>query len=59
LLKNGTKLTGILKDVNENKATITVKRKEKKEDAKRKEILLLHLTFPLEDIKYTKYLIRF
>jgi ribosome maturation factor RimP len=59
LLKNGTKLIGILKDITENEATITVERKEKKEDAKRKETILLHLTFKYEDIKYTKYLIRF
>ncbi|MDR1583256.1 MAG: ribosome assembly cofactor RimP [Prevotellaceae bacterium] len=57
LLKNKTKLTGILKEANENEVTVTVERKEKKE--KRKEILLLHLTFKYEDIKYTKYLIRF
>jgi ribosome maturation factor RimP len=59
LLKNGTKLTGILKEATENEATVTVERKEKKEGAKRKETLLLHLTFPYKDIKYTKYLIRF
>jgi ribosome maturation factor RimP len=59
LLKNGTKLTGILKDATENEATITVERKEKKEDSKRKETILLHLTFKYEDIKYTKYLMKF
>jgi ribosome maturation factor RimP len=59
LLKNGTKLTGILKEANENEATVTVERKEKKEGAKRKETVLYHLPFKYEEIKYTKYLIRF
>ncbi|MDR2384806.1 MAG: ribosome assembly cofactor RimP [Tannerella sp.] len=59
LLKNGTKLSGILKDADENAATVTVERKVEKEGSKRKETLLSHLTFKYEDIKYTKYLIRF
>ena len=59
MLKNGTKLTGTLVEATEESVTIAVKRKEQKVDAKRKAVLLFHLTYKYEDIKYTKYLIKF
>jgi ribosome maturation factor RimP len=53
LLKSGTKLTGILKHATENEVTITVEQKKKKG------MFLFHPSFKYENIKYTKYLIKF
>jgi ribosome maturation factor RimP len=55
----GKKLTGVLKDANETKCTLTVKVKEKLEGAKRPKIVDKDYTFQYNEIKYTKYLIRF
>lgn len=59
LLKSGIKLVGILKDADEKGATITVEKKVKAEGAKRKETVLEDLAYSFDEIKYTKYLIRF
>jgi len=59
LLKSGIKLVGILKAADENGATITVEKKVKIEGAKRKETVLEDQVYSFDEIKYTKYLIRF
>ena len=59
LLKAGKKLTGILKDANEENVTLTVEKQVKPEGAKRKITVEEDLTYSYDEIKYTKYLIRF
>ena len=59
LLKSGIKLIGVLKDADENGATITVEKKVKVEGSKRKAIVEEEQTYSYDEIKYTKYLIRF
>ena len=59
LTKNGVKLTGILKSANENSFIITVEKQVKPEGAKRKISIEEDLSFTYNEIKYTKYLIRF
>lgn len=55
----GKKLTGILKDSDDEKFVITVKTKVKPEGAKRPKMVEEDLTFRYNEIKYTKYLISF
>jgi len=59
LTKKGKKLYGILKDANEENIVLTMEKQEKPEGAKRKIIVEEDLTFTYEEIKHTKYLIRF
>ncbi len=59
LLKKGVKLTGVLKSVDEKGLVVTVERQEKPEGAKRKVTVQEDQSYPFEEIKYTKYLIRF
>ena len=59
LLKSGIKLTGILKDADENGATITIEKKVKAEGSKRKATFEEDLTYLYNEIKQTKYIIRF
>ena len=59
LTKAGKKLQGILKDANEQNMTLTIEKQVKPEDAKRKITVEEDLTFTYNEIKYTKYLIRF
>ena len=59
LLKGGIKLTGILKDADETGATITIEKKVKAEGAKRSMLVEEDQTYTYDEIKYTKYLIRF
>jgi ribosome maturation factor RimP len=59
LLKSGIKLTGILKDADDNGATITVEKKVKEQGAKRKTTVTEDRAYSYDEIKYTKYLIRF
>jgi ribosome maturation factor RimP len=59
LLKNGTKLSGVLKAVDENGVIVTVEKQVKPEGAKRKITIEEDLSYTFEEIKYTKYLIRF
>lgn len=59
LTKNGQKLTGILKDCNEENFTITITKMEKPEGAKKKIAIEEDLSFKYDEVKYTKYLIRF
>lgn len=59
LTKAGQKLTGILKSCDESGFTVTVTNMIKPEGAKRKIAVEEDLPFGYEDVKYTKYLIRF
>ena len=59
LLKNGTKLSGVLKDANESGVVVTIEKQVNPEGAKRKITVEEDLSYTFEEIKYTKYLIRF
>lgn len=59
LTQGGRKLTGVLKEANEQHFVITVKKKVKEEGAKRPKMVDEDLTFAYDEIKYTKYLISF
>lgn len=59
LTKDGKKLSGELKDCNDTSFTITITKMEKPEGAKRKVAVEEDLTFAYDDVKHTKYLIRF
>ncbi len=59
LTKQGQKLAGVLKSNNENSFTITITKMEKPEGAKKKIAVEEDKTFNYDDVKYTKYLIRF
>ena len=59
LLKSGTKKVGVLIAVDISGATISVEKKVKPEGAKRPVMVTEEEKYPFEDIKYTKYLIRF
>ncbi|MCC8172718.1 MAG: ribosome assembly cofactor RimP [Parabacteroides sp.] len=59
LLKSGVKLTGILDDADEQGATILLEKQVKAEGAKRKTTVQEKVFYPYEEIKYTKYLLRF
>jgi ribosome maturation factor RimP len=59
LTKTGKKFTGILTEVGENEFVLQIERTEKPEGAKRKITVQENLTFNYEDIKNTKYIIRF
>ena len=59
LTKAGKKITGVLVEVHENHFVLEIEKTEKPEGAKRKIIVNENLTFPYEEIKTTKYIIRF
>ncbi|NDV78996.1 ribosome assembly cofactor RimP [Dysgonomonas sp. 511] len=59
LTKGGQKLAGVLKDVGDNGFVITITKMVKPEGAKRKVAVDEDLSFNFDDVKYTKYLIRF
>ncbi len=59
LLKDGRKLTGVLKDADEDKFVVAVQKKVKAEGAKRPKLVEEEDTFAYDDVKYTKYLITF
>ena len=59
LTKAGKKWQGILKDAGEEKMILTIKKQEKPEGAKRKITVEEDLTFTYDEIKYTKYIIKF
>ncbi len=59
LLNDGVKLTGILKSADESGIVLTVEKKVKPEGAKRKVTVEEDRTYKKEEIKQTKYLIRF
>jgi Uncharacterized protein conserved in bacteria len=59
LTKAGMKYTGILKGAEENGIVLTIEKQIKPEGAKRKITVEEDLSFAYEELKYTKYLIRF
>lgn len=59
LTRQGKKITGLLKACDTNSFVVTIVKKEKPEGAKRKIEIEEDLTFTYEEVKYTKYLIRF
>jgi ribosome maturation factor RimP len=58
MLKNDVKLTGVLRSADENAAVITVAKKEKSENAKRKTTVYEDMTYTYSEIKHTKNIIR-
>ena len=59
LTKGGQKLSGILKSSDDNAFVVTITKMVKPEGAKKKVAVDEDITFSYEDVKYTKYLIRF
>ena len=59
LLTRGAKKVGVLTAVDLSGATISVEKKVKPEGAKRPVMVTEEEKYPFEEIKYTKYLIRF
>ena len=59
LLKEGVKLTGVLKSADEDGLVVTIEKQIKPEGAKRKVTVQEDLSYHYNEIKYTKYLIRF
>lgn len=59
LTKDGRKLTGVLKDADEEKFVVGVQKKVRQEGSKRPKLLEEDETFTYDQIKYTKYLISF
>ncbi|SEF67173.1 ribosome assembly cofactor RimP [Parabacteroides chinchillae] len=59
LLKNGVKLAGVLKSADETGVVVTVEKQIKPEGAKRKVTVQDDQSYTFDEIKYTKYLIRF
>jgi len=59
LTKKGVKHTGILKSADTKAFVLTVEKQVKPEGAKRKVTVEEDLTFPYNEVKHTKYLIRF
>lgn len=57
--KNGQKVTGILGSSNEEGFTLAVTKQVKPEGAKRKVDVTEQVHFAFDEVKYTKYLIRF
>ena len=59
LTKKGQKLSGVLKSASDDEFTVTISKKVRAEGAKRKTEVSEDLQFRYEEIKHTKYLIRF
>ncbi len=59
LTKDGKKLSGVLKAVDENQFTISIEKKVKLDGAKRPKLVEEDESFTYDGIKYTKYLISF
>ncbi len=57
--KNGQKITGTLASSDDNGFTVRVTKKTKPEGAKRKIEVEEDIRFAFDEVKYTKYLIRF
>lgn len=57
--EDGTKLEGILKEVNESRIILETTREEKPEGKKKKEIIVEQHELPFDDIKETKIVISF
>jgi ribosome maturation factor RimP len=59
MTKDGRKLTGTLKEADEQHFTVSVPTKVKEEGAKRPKMVDVDNTFGYDDVKYTKYQIKF
>ncbi len=59
LTKTGKKITGVLVEAHDNEFVLQSEKTVKPEGAKRKTTIIENLTFAYEDIKSTKYIIRF
>lgn len=59
LLKNGQKLTGVLKNADEEGIVLTITKKVKEEGDRRPKMVEEDLQYKYDEIKYTKYLINF
>lgn len=59
LTKDGRKLAGILKSADADRFVVTVTRKVKSETSKRKVEVEEDIVLGYDEVKYTKYLIRF
>jgi len=59
LTKAGQKICAVLKDATEEAFMVTVAKQVKPEGAKRKVTVEEDVVFPYNEVKYTKYLIRF
>ena len=59
LQKDGKKVSGILKSVEEPNFVVTVKEKKKLEGQKRPQMVETDKKFDMNDVKYTKYIINF
>jgi len=59
LTKAGEKLTGVLKEADEDKFVVSVQKKVRVDGAKRPKLVEEDMTFDYNEIKYTKYLISF
>lgn len=59
LTKAGRKYTGILIEANENGFVLQIEKTEKPEGSKRKITVTENLTFHYDDIKTTKYILKF
>ena len=59
LTKANSKFSGVLIEANETEFTIEIEKLEKPEGSKRKVIVNDNITFTYEEIKATKYIIRF
>lgn len=59
LMKDGRKMTGVLKMADENHFVITTAKKVKMEGAKRPQLVEEDVDLNYDEIKYTKYLISF
>lgn len=59
LSKKGQKLSGILKSCDNDGFVVTIIKMEKPEGAKKKVAIEEDFSFQYDDVKYTKYLIRF
>lgn len=59
LTKTGKKLVGILSAANEEGFVLEIEKQVKPEGAKRKVTVTENLVFTFDEVKYTKYIIRF
>ena len=59
LTKKGVKLSGILESADDEKFTVIISKKVRLEGAKRKTEVVEDLQLRYDEVKYTKYLIRF
>jgi ribosome maturation factor RimP len=59
LTKTGIKYSGILTEVHENEFVLEIEKMVKHEGSKRKTAVIENFTFKYEEIKHTKYIIRF